>query len=118
MKCKVVKEYYRIVLAGKDEALKIYEDYTEQMYYDAYEICAKQRTPVEIERVTVVEKQESDPNAVFEMYFKHSNEYITGCVRIGPPHFAADALGRYNPVNGWVIPEEIETDDLPMANVK
>lgn len=118
MKCKVVKEYYRIVLAGKDEALKIYEDYTEQMYYDAYEICAKQRTPVEIERVTVVEKQESDPNAVFEMYFKHSNEYITGRVRIGPPHFAADTLGRYNPVNGWIIPEEIETDDLPMANAK
>jgi hypothetical protein len=112
---EVTKETYRIVETGNSEkTLAEFENYSTDIYYKAFELCGLLKDSVTIERVTHWKTMIEGCKDVFLPFIgEKSGKYyvgqkITGMVSIGPKHFASDALSRYNPVNGWEIPETIE----------
>ena len=110
---KVVKEFYRIARYNfetrKYDTLLDNQEYSGDLYWTAFKTAGETKKSVSIQRITVVEVLKPNPDNVFAMFFEDENpEVITAEYKVEPPHFAADKLGRYNPVNGWVVPEEIK----------
>jgi hypothetical protein len=104
-KAKVFEEFYRIVDHGHrtlKDRLK-YDD----VYREAFKIVGEKGGTVCVQRVTIVSTPDDDFWKVFGDG-TGKTEAITGSVSVGVPHFATDPLGRYHPVNGWVIPDEID----------
>jgi len=114
----VTNEYYQIahtVSHNHEEPLTGPLEYSQDLYYEAFRLSAELKKPVTIQRVTEwkIAKRDIDDleSVMFFFDFEDAGDYLTGQTvtgekHIGPEHFSKDVeLSRYNPVNGWVIPE-------------
>lgn len=117
---KVVREFYRIVKNGQGHG--VFETvidnlkYSADLYWKAYAYAGQHRCAVYIRRITVTCHVIDPENYMDTIMYPRGVETVevervTGERTIGTEHFACDAeLSRYNPVNGWVVPEEISGD--------
>lgn len=107
MKAKVAREYYRVF--GRE-----YESPTKAIA-EAYRFMADEagkpgwHRSVQVERVAVLEKPVT-AEGVFANLFEQVTEVVTGTLTVMAPGSLAESveLSRYHPVNGWVVPDEIE----------
>jgi hypothetical protein len=113
----VTKENYRIVEGGHHgKILAEFDDYSTEIYWEAFKFCGTRKHTVAIERVTHWQTPIEGCQDAFMCFCKQSEcgkyyvgEKVTGVVWVGPEHFSSDVeLSRYNPVNGWEIPEMVE----------
>ena len=112
IKVKVIGEYYRLVDEERN-ILRVYSNYSQDMFWDALVYAGWFKDTVTIERVTQWETDEEE-----ELRFRffgyetevdgYKGQTVTGEYKVSIPTSFADELSRYSPVNGWVIPEEIE----------
>jgi hypothetical protein len=115
MKVKVIGEYYALVTdlhTSNTTRIKTYEKYTDEMFWDALAYAGNNKASVRIERITRFKvPEESEMELLDKLFFagKTEAERVTGHYDIAIPNYASRSkLSRYHPVNGWVIPEEIE----------
>lgn len=112
MRVKVIGEYYRVVDEERN-ILRVYHSYSQDMFWDALIYAGWSKASVTIERVTQWETDEEE-----ELRFRffgyetevdgYKGQTVTGEYKVDIPTSFTDELSRYSPVNGWVIPEEIE----------
>jgi len=120
MKATVTREYYQIAHYtnnSQTEPLTGEMEYSDELYYEAFRLCAERRESIVIQRVTEFRITKSDVPDVFCSFLfaltdrgdSYTGSEITGRRVISPEHFALDVdLSRYHPVNGWAIPETME----------
>ena len=119
MKATVTREYYQIAHYtnnSQTEPLTGEMEYSNELYYEAFRLCAERRESIVIQRVTefrIAKLDMSDFWAEISDLTDCGDAYtgseITGRRVISPEHFALDVdLSRYHPVNGWAIPETME----------
>ncbi len=112
MKVKVTGEYYRLIDEGRN-ILRVYNSYSQNMFWDALVYAGWFMGSVTIERVTQWETDEEE-EVRFRLFGYETEikgckgQTVTGEYKVDIPTSFADELSRYSPVNGWVIPEEIE----------
>lgn len=119
MKVKVTNEKFRVYpegrkmnVASKDKngnyvaahpaPYKDYENIMEAIS-EAFKIAGENKCAVMVDRVTFHEPYEQE----WFMHKKMVSETVTGEYRVPFPHFASINISRYNAVNGWCIPDEI-----------
>lgn len=111
MKAKVLNERYQVVYELNGQRIEEEVSYKDA-YWRAFLLAGTNRCKVYIIRVTTVETPEEYNR--FSSFLDQVGETIevqTGQVIIDEEHFATDTkLSRYNPNNGWVIPECIDID--------
>lgn len=112
MKVKVIGEFYRLIDEERN-TVKEYQHYSQDMFWDALKYSGVNKTSTTIERVTQWESD--DEEGLRFRLFGYETEVdgnkgqtVTGEYVVNIPTNFADELSRYNPVNGWVIPEQIE----------
>ena len=112
MKVKVIGEYYRLIDESRN-ILRVYSSYSQDMFWDALVYAGWFKATVTIERVTQWES-DNEEELRFRFFgyetdvFGNKGQTVTGEFKVNIPTSFADELSRYSPVNGWVVPEEIE----------
>ena len=112
MKVKVIGECYRLIDEER-KILKVYYSYSQDIFWDALIYAGVNKTSTTIERVTQWESD--DEEGLRHRLFGYETEFdgykgqtVTGEYKVNIPSNFTGEFSRYNPVNGWVIPEEIE----------
>ena len=119
MRATVTREYYQVAhytLNSQTEPLTGEMLYSDELYYEAFRLCAERRESIVIQRVTEFRIAKSDMSDFWaelsdltDCGDAYTGSEITGRRVISPEHFALDVdLSRYHPVNGWAIPETME----------
>lgn len=114
MKAKVLSEKYQIAyqVETADGHKPVFENVEyKDAYWRAFQVAGALRCRVDIQRITTVETP-AEVKGTLMLFIEgvgdEVTQVITGQVTIDAEHFSRDTqLSRYNPVNGWVIPEHI-----------
>lgn len=119
MKAKVINEKYQIFykIQTENEWQKIIEDVEfKDCYWRAFQIAGTYRCAVTIGRMTTIEIPNDNSFSSFLDYDMNDDgtaNVMSGYVTIDAEHFANDVkLSRYNSVNGWVIPDYIDLEEV------